>query len=361
VFTLSVLADRPRWNDYYSIIFPLYKWKKILSDYGIRIRITNNPADSILKDSDASIIISRVFEDGWQTIAKRNTKNETELISFLTDLKKSVDKLVWYDRCDSAGSTDFPIIQYVDIFIKNQIFRDCNYYTVNNGARSIRPWLADPHNLSEHLKLFFPCPPDQINKIKVGWNITHSDHRIFSFKYERVFSNYVFKHPKTFSPSSLRKFDFCLRGNLNYDNKNAISSHRYDAVSILRNLKGTKNIISDQRVAKRQFMRELSESKICVSPFGWGEICYRDFEAFIAGSLLIKPDVSNLITFPDLFIENKTYLAVSWGLDDLKEKVEDVLCNYPKYIDIARSGQMAFTKAITDGNAFVQHIKEILS
>jgi hypothetical protein len=361
VFTLSVLADRPRWNDYYSIIFPLYKWKKILCDYGIHLRITHNPDDLILRDSDATMIISRAFENGWQSMAKRNKQNEAELISFLTDLKKSVGKLVWYDRADAAGSTDFPIIQYVDIFVKNQIFRDRNYYTVNNGAKSIRPWLADPHNLSEHLKLFFPCPPDQVNKIKIGWNITYSDHRNFSFKYDRVLSNYVFKHPKIYTPSPSRKFDFCLRGNLNYDNKNAISTHRYDAVSILRNLKNSKNIISDQRVSKRRFMKELSESKICISPFGWGEICYRDFEAFIAGSLLIKPDVSNLLTFPDLFIENKTYIPVSWKLDNLKEKVEDVLCNYSKYIDIARSGQAAFTKAITDGNAFAQHVKDILS
>ena len=31
-----------------------------------------------------------------------------------------------------------------------------------------------------------------------------------------------------------------------------------------------------------------------MSPFGFGEICYRDFEAMLNGACLIKPDVSHL-------------------------------------------------------------------
>jgi spore maturation protein CgeB len=57
-----------------------------------------------------------------------------------------------------------------------------------------------------------------------------------------------------------------------------------------------------------------------VSPFGWGELCYRDFEAACLGTLLIKPSVAHLRTEPDVFVENETYVPVRWDLSDLEEK-----------------------------------------
>ena len=41
----------------------------------------------------------------------------------------------------------------------------------------------------------------------------------------------------------------------------------------------------------------MSSAKFGLSPFGWGEIGARDFEIFINGSLLIKPDMSHLETY----------------------------------------------------------------
>ena len=45
-----------------------------------------------------------------------------------------------------------------------------------------------------------------------------------------------------------------------------------------------------------------------LSPFGWGEICYRDFEAALNGMLLIKPDMNTLIL--DLLYLRMTVIIV---------------------------------------------------
>ncbi len=73
------------------------------------------------------------------------------------------------------------------------------------------------------------------------------------------------------------------------------------------------------------YMRELRASKLCVSPFGYGEICWRDFEAVVQGAVLVKPDVSHVDTEPDVFVPNETYVPVRWDLADLEEKVRWLL------------------------------------
>jgi hypothetical protein len=64
-----------------------------------------------------------------------------------------------------------------------------------------------------------------------------------------------------------------------------------------------------------------------LSPFGWGEVCFRDFEAIISGSLLLKPDMSHLKTWPDVYIPYETYIPLKWDGSDIKEKAETYLAD----------------------------------
>ena len=51
-------------------------------------------------------------------------------------------------------------------------------------------------------------------------------------------------------------------------------------------------------------------SKLSKSPFGWGDICIRDFETFICHSCLVKPDMSLIETWPNYYIKDKSYVPV---------------------------------------------------
>ena len=64
----------------------------------------------------------------------------------------------------------------------------------------------------------------------------------------------------------------------------------------------------------------MRRARICVSPLGYGEVCWRDFEAVIFGCLLIKPDMSHLRSSPNIFVPGETYVPVRWDYADLAEK-----------------------------------------
>jgi hypothetical protein len=74
----------------------------------------------------------------------------------------------------------------------------------------------------------------------------------------------------------------------------------------------------------KQYMDELGSSKACFSPFGYGEVCWRDIEAMLTGTVLIKPDMGHLQVDPQLFIPHETYVPVRWDFADLAEKVHQV-------------------------------------
>ena len=92
----------------------------------------------------------------------------------------------------------------------------------------------------------------------------------------------------------------------------------------------------------------MSLSKFGLSPFGWGEIGARDFEVFINGSLLIKPDMSHLETFPNFFKPMKTYIPVAWNFEDLEDKILDLLDSEEKRKEIASNGQDFYRSAISN-------------
>lgn len=70
------------------------------------------------------------------------------------------------------------------------------------------------------------------------------------------------------------------------------------------------------------YMAEMRAARLCFSPFGFGELCWRDIEAILSGAVMIKPDMGHLETLPDLYEPGVTYLPVRWDFSDL----EDVVC-----------------------------------
>ena len=79
----------------------------------------------------------------------------------------------------------------------------------------------------------------------------------------------------------------------------------------------------------------MRNSKVVISPFGWGEINVpRDYEVALSGSVLLKPDISHLDTWPNIFNKD-TVVQYKWDLSDLSELVEKILNNYDDYIEFA--------------------------
>jgi hypothetical protein len=105
------------------------------------------------------------------------------------------------------------------------------------------------------------------------------------------------------------------------------SAMRNEAAATVEANFGDLNVASRGMIPKSRYMRELGQSKLCFSPFGYGEVCWRDFEAVAVGTVLVKPDMGHLETNPDIYRPFETYIPVRWDLADLGQRVREALAD----------------------------------
>lgn len=103
-------------------------------------------------------------------------------------------------------------------------------------------------------------------------------------------------------------------------------------------IKGLR-VASGTGIAQRAFMDELRRSRICFSPFGFGELCWRDVEAIAAGAVLLKPDMSHLKSEPDLYRDGETYVACRWDFADLEDKVRALIADEARCLRISQTAR----------------------
>jgi len=148
-------------------------------------------------------------------------------------------------------------------------------------------------------------------------------------------------------PHSNRDIDVCAvyqgildNGNMDHEVRSDVlyTEHRNGAWKELEKLDDKYNIVKGQST-QQQFIDMMKKSRVGLSPFGMGELCYRDLELIQWECLLVKPDMSKVITEPDFFKPMKTYVPVKPDWSNLNETLEKVLDNYKDYqyiIDNAR-------------------------
>lgn len=81
------------------------------------------------------------------------------------------------------------------------------------------------------------------------------------------------------------------------------------------------SVLQGEGVPLPRFMVEMARSKMCFSPFGYGEVCWRDYESIAAGAVLLKQDMGHIQTAPDIFVPWETYVPLRWDLSDFEDSV----------------------------------------
>ena len=103
----------------------------------------------------------------------------------------------------------------------------------------------------------------------------------------------------------------------------------------------------------------MRRSRIGFSPFGWGEVCFRDFETVALGAVLVKPDMGHLETYPDIYEDGVTYKAVRWDLSDLPEVCRWLLDHPDEAERIAETARARLASYIRGGR-FAAQLERIL-
>ncbi|WP_340107021.1 hypothetical protein [Rhodohalobacter sp. 8-1] len=349
--------------------YPLIKWKKEFLKEGIGFFYFSNHEDKKIYEMDVLIIDHRYYRE--LTVIKHKFPDKNFIIEIINSLKSNGIKVILFDNGDGSGSGHWDLIEYVDVFVKKQVLKDKQLYTHNFGKYSLMPFLAGYKLSSETEKKnvsfkneYVPCPSDQINKIKVGWNIGMLDYRYFPLSRYYPFGtgrliNNIYIEPYFETDLSKKTIDSSFRGAIKENHEN-YSFQRNKVVKLFNQERHT-NLISDGVIPKKKYIKELRHSKVCVSPFGWGEVCYRDFEAVMAGCLLLKPGMDHLETFPNIYKKNHTYIPLKWDMSDLEEKLIDALDHYDQYQAMIFKAQEIYRDVVMDSDKFIERFKNILN
>jgi len=126
------------------------------------------------------------------------------------------------------------------------------------------------------------------------------------------------------------------------------TNHRISAWKILESSTGI-SYEKDKRPFP-EFADVMRRSKCTLSPYGMGELCFRDFEIIQFGSVMIKPDMSNVITYPNIYIPYETYIPCALDWSDLIEKIEWVKSNPDKCKQITENAKQIVQKSLTIDN-----------
>jgi len=348
--------------------YPLIKWDKLLRKEGIKVQFFSSHDNKKIIFQDVVLMDYRYYRT--LTIHEDTYPNKKFIIEFIHLLKKKNTKVILFDSGDGAGGRQWDLIEHVDILLKKQLLKDRQEYTLNKGAYSYMVFLSE-YNLSKkaesdykkYKEKYTPCPEDQLHKIKLGWNIGMIDYRTFPLSryYPMGTSrllNSIYQIPKFDKNLEDRAIDSTFRGELRTD-KESYNYQRNKVIQLFRKEK-YPNYVTGDIISKKAYLKELKNSKTCVSPFGWGEVCFRDFEAIINGCLLIKPDMDHLETWPDLYRKNETYVSLKWDMSDLEQTLNEVVTHFDDYKPLIKNAQYLYKETISDGEGFVKRFKRIL-
>jgi len=334
-------------NQNQSWAFPLINWNKKLKNKGLKVKVKNK----ISYDCDVIILTSRYYRSKYKTNDEFLKNIEENVQRDVFKLQKQNIKIIYYDLAASTGSRELNVIKYVDVYLKRQLYKDRLIYA--NNQHKYRPWMEDD-------RICTGCSSGDLRKMHLGWNLSYNNYLDYKFVNPNKFKLWYLKAPKFTKPSSLeRAISASYRGKM----AGATVPQRKAVMETLVNLnkKYPKSFVTGPVISKADYTKEVRNSKALVSPFGYGEICYRDMEAFIHGCILVKPDMEHVETFPNVFIKNETYIPTKWDLSDLKDTLLEVDKNYKNYQNIAQRGQELFKEYYNSFEIFYAHFISILN
>lgn len=241
--------------------------------------------------------------------------------------KRPDTKLVYFDGNDEANIQWPEMLAICDLYWKKHILRE---------RRDALRAYDGTTNLTHYAygKKVVDAPPQAIDprclgRIRCGTSIG-LDRKILDLG-----KHLEGDEPRPAHPA--RAYDVVLRADVP---DNWMGRLRKPAVKSLESLGAEFQILlPKERVSADRYAGEMMQSRICVSPFGYGEICWRDFEAVAYGCLLMKPDMGHVESYPDIFQPFETYVPLKWDFSDLNDKIRTYLKKEPERLRIVANAR----------------------
>jgi len=151
---------------------------------------------------------------------------------------------------------------------------------------------------------------DDMAKVQPGFNFFHQGPFDDLFKLLKTI---------TLKPTHERSIYMSFAGTTEYAPDTIsgkwITEHRQKHIKHLETLRdqGHNVVIADSKSFNHtKYIEIMLDTKFVFSPFGWGEFCFRDYEAILCGCVLFKPQMDRIAQFPDI------QKVVNFKFDDKK-------------------------------------------
>ncbi len=347
---ITVLAFYDRISAFHSLMPFLFSKHRKLFSY------CNNPARCFKGDRNQTLFLDRWF-----------LKPDRVDIELLKRLRQKYRTIFFFNGNAGGGILRPEVLPYVDLFFNKSLFKDRSLYGKQlYGDELFTDYYHREHGISD------PEPrerkvienPEDYSKLRISWNIGIGDFprhklrqrsavvfsRTLGMEWVRPF--YKRKEPPRQLPVNSGSYD--IQARWGGPKRPTLLHHRE---LMLQKIAGNPHFIVG-RVPQDQYNEEIKNCRITLSPFGWGELCFRDFEAVLNGSLLLKPDMSHLETWPDIFVPGETYIPFDWEASHLVEKGERYLSDEVERNRIVRN---AFELYIDQARTIEDRVEHILS
>lgn len=335
-----------------AFLFPLIVFRRALREAGFDIRISTHSVDA-LTDCDLLLIEHKSLTRDW---------DDERSLEILQNLSQNVP-IIWCDQSDSTGTFLGQVLPFVQKYLKAQVLADLSGYKKSYYAdRIYTDYYHKKYNISDNVEYkYTPVLHDNdLKKIDVSWNSGLMKHGWAGPYINRlrdlVPCNGLLQFSKPYgAPVSERSLDISCRMGIPYKR----ASVRYQREHMREIL---HEHISTHKVSRRAYLKELAQAKLCVSPFGYGEITLKDFEIFLAGSVLVKPDLSHMETWPHFYEDGVTYLSHDWDLKSLPSLLETAINDPKRRIEIATEAQnryLRYTRGPDAAELFCTHFASL--
>lgn len=318
-----------------GFLAPILRLRRRLADEGIAVRIFS-ACDEAAADCDVLAIESGVLRGGW---------GDGRSLRVLERAARVNPNIGYFDTQDSTGTIQTAALDHAALYFKNQLLRDralyaqshyggrlyTDFYHRNFGAVDAEPQQSEPI-----------ADPARRARLRVSWNSGFADYGVGGILRREAYAwlklSMLLRRPSGFTvPRGPRPVGLGFRMTHNYTR----ATVAYQRIEVARRL----GLGRETRLSRRAFMRELKRTKVVLSPFGWGEINLRDYEACIAGAALLKPDMNHLETWPDLYGAD-AYIPFRWDFSDLAEQAARAIADKEWRLSIAERAQAAYRRAV---------------
>lgn len=318
-------------------IYPFYFYRdQLRSKYGIHFQEIDLNDLNLDKSATTNSNVKRIyFQHGFMM-----PDNEVEkCLKYLSEVfpAAKIAFMDWFAPLSIryAGVVD----RYVDIYIKKQTFKNFDDYNRTTvGDTNLSDYYARCHHL-DLPEMDFSAPEGFEGKMRLWPNFYLSPQMVDLF---------------LSSPPENHNRPIDLHARIAVNGCEWYRAMRQESADAVNNLNGYE-VASKGRVRRHKFFDELRKSKIAFSPFGYGEVCWRDYEAYATGALLLKPCMEHIETFSDDFLMNQTYIDLNWDLSDFTEKLECYIRHDSRRVEISEN---AFEKmsCMIGGDRIPTHI-----